>query len=139
VRSPDFDARALAAHVLGLPLSELLLHRDQPLNLADALKFEQAVERRCAREPLQYVIGETEFFGRVIRCDRRALIPRPDTEVLVEVALELVREASISSLVEVGTGTGAVAIALAAEAPHLEVLATDLSAAALELAEGLRL
>lgn len=134
VPSPDFDARALAAHVLSLPLSQLPLHRDRPLAAEDALKFEQAVERRCAREPLQYIVGETEFFGQAIRCDRRALIPRPDTEVLVEVALELVRELAISSLVEVGTGTGAVAIALAAEAPHLEMLATDLSEAALELA-----
>lgn len=134
VGSPDFDARALAAHVLGVPLSQLPLDSNRRLSAQEAGQLEELVRRRCAREPLQYITGETEFYGRALRCDRRALIPRPDTEVLAEVALELACEACVASVVEVGTGTGAVAITLAAEMPELEVLATDASREALELA-----
>jgi release factor glutamine methyltransferase len=134
VSSPDFDARALAAHVLGVPLSQLPLDSKRRLSAQQVGQLEELVGRRCAREPLQYITGETEFYGRALRCDRRALIPRPDTEVLAEVALELAREACVTSVVEVGTGTGAVAITLAAEMPELEVLATDASQQALELA-----
>lgn len=134
VPSPDFDARALAAHVLGLPLSQIPLHHDRRLTPEESVEFDDLVARRCAREPLQHVTGETEFYGRVIRCDRRALIPRADTEVLVEVALELARDLAISFAVDIGTGTGAIAIALAAELPQLQILATDTSPLALDLA-----
>jgi len=134
VPSPDFDARALAAHVLDVPLSQLPLHHAQRLTPKESVEFDDLVARRCAREPLQYITRETEFYGRVIRCDRRALIPRADTEVLVEVALELARGLTIFSVVDIGTGTGAIAIALAVELPQLQMLGTDISASALDLA-----
>ncbi len=134
VPSADFDARALAAHVLHMPLSQLALHHDHRLTPQESVEFDNLVARRCAREPLQYITGETEFYGRVIRCDRRALIPRADTETLAEVALELARDLAVSCAVDIGTGTGAIAIALAAQVPHLEILATDNSPAALDLA-----
>ncbi len=90
--------------------------------------------RRAAREPLQYILGDTEFYGREFRCDPRALIPRPDTETLVEVALELARNTGARDIVDVGTGTGAVAISIALELPDARLLATDISPDALELA-----
>ncbi len=135
VDAPDFDARALASHVLGVSLTDVQMSGDRELAASEFELLTELSARRATREPLQYIVGDTEFYGRAFLCDPRALIPRPDTETLVEVALELARNTGARDIVDVGTGTGALAITLALELPDARVLATDLSPDALALAE----
>jgi len=92
------------------------------------------VERRSLHEPVAYIIGYKEFYGLKIQVDRRVPIPRPETEILVEATLASARQGK-SPVIEVGTGSGAVAVALAVNLPQVEIYATDLSPAALEVAE----
>lgn len=134
VDSPDFDARALAAHVLDMSLTDVQMSGDRELAADELALLAKLSARRAAREPLQYILGDTQFYGREFRCDPRALIPRPDTETLVEVALELARTTGARDIVDVGTGTGAVAITIALQMPDARLLATDISTDALALA-----
>ncbi len=135
VDAPGLDARALASHVLDTSLTDVQLSGDRELAAHELGLLTELSARRAAREPLQYILGDTEFYGRVFRCDPRALIPRPDTETLVEVALELARNTAARGIVDVGTGTGAVAITIALELPDARLLATDISPNALALAD----
>lgn len=134
VPEAEFDARALAAHILGVKLSGLTMQRDRLLTGEELAAFEALVHRRAQREPLQYLLGTVEFYGREFLCDHRALIPRADTETLIDVSLELIAELGITRLADIGVGTGVIALTLAHEAPELSVLATDASEDALELA-----
>lgn len=132
VDSPRLDAELLVAHALGVPRERL--HTDSGLTVAGpAVHFlREAVRRRAVeREPLAYILGRRHFRTIELAVDARALIPRPETELLVEVALDLEAGASVLDL---GTGSGAVALALAAERPDLAVTGSDRSAAALSLA-----
>jgi release factor glutamine methyltransferase len=136
--SPRLDAELLLLHVLaGVSRAELMAHPERTLSEAQETGFRSLVARRAACEPMAYILGQREFYGRMFVVDRRALIPRPETELLVELGLEhidLLRSAgSAPRVLEVGTGTGAVAISLAAERT-LNVIATDVSFAALQLA-----
>jgi len=134
VPEAKFDARALAAHVLGLRLSKLPMQQERMLTGEEMAALDTLVSCRARREPLQYLVGNTEFYGREFKCDPRALIPRTDTETLIDVSLELIDDLGLAVAVDVGTGSGVVAVTLAAEREELEVLATDTSEAALELA-----
>jgi len=134
VPSPDFDARALAAHVLDIPLSQFPIHQERLLTGDEPVAFDSLIACRARREPLQYLVGATEFYGLEFVCDRRALIPRPDTETLVDVALELADELGISRIADIGTGCGIIAVTLAARLPGAQVVATDASEEALALA-----
>lgn len=126
--------RWVAAHLLGCGLLDVLRHLPESPAPAQADRFAAAVARLETDEPVQYVIGETDFMGLRIRCDSRALIPRPETEVLVACAEEFLRGRERPVVVDVCTGTGCIACALAKRVPEARVVATDLSAAALELA-----
>ncbi|MFO8080337.1 MAG: peptide chain release factor N(5)-glutamine methyltransferase [Armatimonadota bacterium] len=134
VPEAEFDARALAAHVLDLRLSQLAMQQDRLLTGEEMAALDTLVSCRARREPLQYLLGATEFYGREFVCDSRALIPRSDTETLVDVSLDLIDELELTVLADIGTGSGVIAVTLAAEREALEVLATDTSEAALELA-----
>lgn len=134
VPEAEFDARALAAHVLDVRLSQLAMQQERLLAGDELASLDCLVSSRARREPLQYLIGETEFYGREFTCDPRALIPRSDTEALVDVALELIDELELGVVADIGTGSGIVAVSVAAERRQIEVLATDSSEAALELA-----
>jgi release factor glutamine methyltransferase len=127
---PRLDAELLLAEALGSDRTALAAAPEAPVEPAAGRAFGEMVRRRVAREPVAYILGRRGFRSIDVAVDRRALIPRPETELLVEVALEL-RPATV---LDVGTGSGAVALALAEELPGCTVTATDASAAALALA-----
>ncbi len=139
-RLPTLEIRLLLAHALGHPrpahAHAWLLAHDWDLVPAEARdRFELAVARRRAGEPIAYLIGHREFWGRDFLCTPAALIPRPETEHVVEAALERLPLGRHARVLDVGTGTGAIAITLALERPGLEVTAVDISEDALALAE----
>jgi release factor glutamine methyltransferase len=129
VDTPQVDAEWLVAHVLGVSRSDIRRHDE-----LDGEALEPLVARRERREPLAYVLGEWGFRGLTLRTDRRALVPRPETETLVERALELIRDHSQPRVLDVGVGSGAIALAIAAEHPRARVTGVDTSAAAFALA-----
>jgi release factor glutamine methyltransferase len=134
VDSPRLDAEHLLGKALGLSRVELYMHHDRPLSGQEREAFRELVRRRGEREPLAYVLGEWDFRRLTLKVDRRALVPRPETEIVVDRVLALLRGKERPDVLDVGVGTGAIALAIADEHPGANVLATDVSAAALELA-----
>lgn len=140
VPSPRVDAEWLVAHVIGGTRTDLYAG-DRALDEAEVVRLRSLVDRRRTREPLAYVLGEWGFRRLTLAVDPRVLIPRPETEVLVERCLELLRGVDEPRVLDIGVGSGAIAFAIADERPDARVVATESSAAALEVAEanGLRL
>ena len=134
VDSPRLDAELLLGKALGLSRLELYTRHDRPLTEAERAAARTLLERRGRREPLAYVLGEWGFRRLTLRVDRRALIPRPETETLVERCLALLDGDDAPRVLDVGAGSGAVALALADEHPGARVTAIDVSEAALSLA-----
>jgi release factor glutamine methyltransferase len=134
VDSPRVDAELLLARVLGLQRIELYTQHDRPLTEDERALARTLVQRRGAREPLAYVLGDWDFRRLTLKTDRRALVPRPETEIVVERCLALLEGVEAPRVVDVGTGTGAIALALKHERPDARVTATDASPDALELA-----
>jgi len=128
------DAQLLLAHVLQRPRSWLLAHDTDLLAPQDAAAFRAAVARRAAGEPLAYITGRKEFHGLSLQVDASVLVPRPDTETLVDWALEHLGAHEASTVVDLGTGSGAIALALKHARPAAHVHAVDASAAALATA-----
>ncbi len=133
---PDarLDAQYILAHGLKMKRMDLYLNFDRPLTAGELDALRPLVARRANREPLQHIIGSTSFRGHEILCDRRALIPRPETESLVDLLKERLAGREKTLIADIGTGTGAIAIATAKEIPGTEVIATDISRDALALA-----
>ena len=133
---PDarLDAQYILAHGLKMKRMDLYLNFDRPLTAGELDALRPLVARRANREPLQHIIGSTSFRGHEILCDRRALIPRPETESLVDLLKERLAGREKTLVADIGTGTGAIAIATAKEIPGTEVIATDISRDALALA-----
>jgi release factor glutamine methyltransferase len=127
------EANLLLGHVLGWPEARLLAHDDDAVDEAAEQRFGALLSRRLAGEPVAYLVGKREFYGREFRVDRRVLIPRPETEHLIETALELDLPAA-PRILDIGTGSGCVAITLALERPGALVVATDVAAGALAVA-----
>lgn len=134
VESGRLDAEHLLAHALETTRLQLYLEYDRPLTPEELDRFRPLLRRRGQREPLQYVTGRTGFRELELITDPRALIPRPETEVLVETVLRWASGRGDLTAVDVGTGTGCIALSLLAEGSFREVWALDLSTAALELA-----
>lgn len=135
IESPQLDAEILLAHSLGLSRSGLYAQLDLKPDPTVEKTFKSLVARRLRHEPVAYITGHKEFYGLDMCVDRRVLIPRPETETLVEVALTIARQKDISPLAEVGVGSGAIAVALAVNLPRASVFAIDASADALEVAK----
>ncbi len=129
--TPRLDAEVLLGAVLGVDRAALVLRAGEPLDRASQDAFTALVARRAAGEPVAYITGRQWFRRLELRVDSRVLIPRPETELLVEVGLGLPRDARV---VDVGTGSGAVALALADERPDLRLVGTDISPGAIEVA-----
>ena len=129
---PRHEARALLEHASARGRSWLIAHGDEPAEPAPAARFSALARRRHAGEPLAYLTGSREFHGLALRVDASVLIPRADTETLVDLAIAAAPRGG--RLLDLGTGSGAIAIAVGAARPDLRLVATDLSAAALRVA-----
>jgi release factor glutamine methyltransferase len=128
------DAELLVAHVLGISRSALAVERNRELSATERERVAQLAARRAAREPLQYIVGEWGFRRLTLTVDERALIPRPETETVVERCLALLEGRDSPRVLDVGTGSGAIALAIADEHPGARVTGIDVSAEALSLA-----
>lgn len=133
-REGGLEAHILLGRALAKSRAYLLAHREQSVGPAALADFRALLERRLSGEPIAYILGEREFFGLALRVTPAVLIPRPDTELLVELALALIPEAAVYDILDLGTGSGAVAIALAKHRPKARVTAIDQSSAALAVA-----
>jgi release factor glutamine methyltransferase len=132
---PQLDAQVLLAHALSVGRTQLVIDAKKPLAPDELRRFREMVTRRRTREPVAYLLGEREFYGRRFRIDKRVLVPRPDTETLVDVALLRTEARSMSMrALDLCTGSGCVAITLARQRPTARVHGTDVSEDALDVA-----
>ncbi|MFL5349614.1 MAG: peptide chain release factor N(5)-glutamine methyltransferase [Hyalangium sp.] len=134
VDSPRLTAEILLAHVLKTSRVRLYVDLDRPLAKEELASFRALIERRMSGEPTQYLTGMKEFYNRSFKVDARVLIPRPETELLVEAALRVLPKDAPSRALDVCTGSGCIAISLASERPQASLLATDVSPDACALA-----
>lgn len=135
IENPRLDAELIVAHVLGIDRTRVIIESLRPLEGAELGQLRELVKRRRSREPIAYLRGSREFYGLTFKVDGRVLVPRPDTEALVETALERSARVSLSMrLLDLCTGTGCVAIAIARQRPTARVTATDISPDALAVA-----
>ncbi len=134
IDDPRLEAEVLLRHALGVERQELFARLQEPFGLKSQASYEALIDRRLAHEPTAHIIGHKEFFGLDFACSPAALIPRPETELLVETAIEQFRERGSVLAIDVGTGSGAIAVSLAKHLPQARVAAIDISAAALALA-----
>ncbi len=137
VDQPRLHAELLAARVLGCDRAYLFAYPERELSGSEQADYDSLIARRASGEPLQYLTGHQEFWRADFLVSPAVLIPRPETEHLIEAVLDLIRQFALGprlKLIDVGTGSGAIAISLARELPQAEVHAVDLSAAALEVA-----
>jgi len=128
------DAAFLLRHVLGISYAEQLAHPTRPLTSTEAVAYEVLIQRRLTREPIQYITGEQEFYGLALYVTPAVLIPRPETEHLVESVLAELDPARAIRILDIGTGSGAIAIALAHHLAQAHITAIDLSPSALAVA-----
>ena len=134
IEDASLEGELLLRHVLGIDRTQLFLDLDHELGPAHEVVLQRLIERRLRGEPSAYITGHREFYGLDFYVDRGVLIPRPETELLVERAISLAQNRPISTIADIGTGCGAIAISLALSLPEARIYATDISARALEVA-----
>ncbi len=132
--TPRLDAEVLLAHVLNLDRPELYRDSKRTLKSAELKDFRVCIGRRKKGEPVAYITGKKEFWSLPFRVNRHVLIPRPETEILVEETMRICRDRRCGRILEIGTGSGAISVALAATLKGIEITATDISAEALRVA-----
>jgi release factor glutamine methyltransferase len=135
IESARLDAELLLAHVLKVTRLQLYMDMDKPLSSKEVDAYRDAVRRRGKCEPVAYITGMREFYGIPMVVSPAVLVPRPDTETLVELALEQIPVDESCHIIDVGTGSGCIAIAIAVNRPKVHVIATDISDAALDIAK----
>ncbi len=137
IENPRLNAEQLLAHVLDLSRVQLYVQFERPLSSTEVSLFRELIRRRAANEPLQYILGETEFMGLNFKVTPATLIPRPETELLVEHIIETVKNSKNEniSIIDIGTGSGCIAISLAHYLTDCKIIATDISQEALNLAK----
>ncbi len=133
--TPRLDAEVLLSYLLGQKRIFLYVHFDQPLTAEELARYREMVKRRAAGEPVAYICGEKEFMGLTFKVTPAVLVPQPDTETLVEAAIERLKGKGGARVADVCTGSGAIALALAHYLPESSVTATDISSDALEIAK----
>jgi release factor glutamine methyltransferase len=133
--SPQLDAEILLAHALKVSREQLYIRSTDKLSLKEQEIFSALIQRRQSGEPIPYITGIREFWSLPLKVTRSTLIPRPETELLVEIALSLFSPEESIQLVDLGTGSGAIALAIASERPHWQITATDKMISALEIAK----
>ena len=133
--SARIEAQCLLQAVLQVNRAYLFTHPEQRLSDAQQARFNALFERRLSGEPIAYLLGEREFYGLTFKVSPATLIPRPETELLVEQALQRIPQQGICRVLDLGTGSGAIALSIAHARPYVEVVAVDISAAALEVAQ----
>ncbi len=134
IEDAPLEAELLLRHTLKIGQVQLYLDLDHELDSEQEETFWHLVERRLSPEPIAYILGHREFYGRDFCVDRSVLIPRPESELLVERALKLAQNHTVSTIAEVGTGCGAITISLALNLPQAKIYATDISVPALKVA-----
>ncbi len=134
IRNSRADATLLLRHVLGIPHAEIYAYRERPLTTQQTEAFNALIQQRLHGAPMQYLTGEQEFFGLPFRVTPDVLIPRPETEHLVEAAIAHLQHHPAPRIADVGTGSGIIAVALAHALPRAEIVALDISPAALVVA-----
>jgi len=132
--SPRLAAELLVAHALGLDRLRLFLQLDRPVTAAEVERARESLLRRSKHEPVAYITGVREFYGRPFRVTRDVLVPRPETELIVDLARAARRESALESVLDVGVGSGCLAVTLALECTGARVVALDTSSAALDVA-----
>lgn len=134
IDQPRLDAELLLAHLLGMERLQLYLQFDRPLSEKERADYKVMVRRRVAHEPVQYITGEAFFFGLKFTVNNAVLIPRPETELLVEKAIEIIKNGNVTRVIDIGTGSGAIACSVAHFVTGQKVQASDMSPAALSIA-----
>ena len=134
IEDASLEGEILLRHALNVDRVRLYSERDRELSAEQEEGFWHLMQRRLSGEPTAYIIGQREFYGLDFYIDRRVLIPRPETELLVETALKLAQTRTIAAIADIGTGCGAIAISLALNLPRIKIFASDVSADALEVA-----
>jgi release factor glutamine methyltransferase len=132
--SASRDAELLLLHTLQIPRATLFAHPNRELTPDEQTRYENNITRRLRHEPIQYITGQQEFYGLLLKVTPAVLIPRPETEHLVEAVLKLLPADKPFKIADIGTGSGAIAIAIAVHLPHAEITAFDISAEALAVA-----
>ena len=135
VESPRINAELLLAHILKCKRMDLYLRFEQPLKDDEVAEYRELIRRRGKREPVQYIIGSVEFYGIDFFVDRNVLIPRQETEHLVEEIINIYKSKNKVNIIDIGTGSGNIAVSLARNLPNAIIQGIDKSSAAIEIAE----
>ena len=132
--SAKLDSELLICHTCQISHAKYFAHPETKLSLNEKNIFIRMLERRCNNEPIAYILGNKEFWSLPFYVNKDVLIPRPETELLVELSLEIIKDIVKPKILDLGTGTGAIAIAIAKERPDANIVAIDVSEAALNIA-----